>query len=97
MSDLIKRDDAIREVSEPFDEYMWDGVLHPIRYIVSALKAVPSVDAVSVVRCKECKYYAEHNELYINAPTNCVKHSTINHYVAVNADDFCSYGERSEE
>ena len=56
MSDLIKRDDAIREVSEPFDEYMWDGVLHPIRYIVDALKAVPSVDAVIVVRCGECKH-----------------------------------------
>ncbi len=50
-----------------------------------------------LVRCRECKHYAEHNELYINAPTNCVKHSTINHYVAVNADDFCSYGEVRDE
>lgn len=49
-----------------------------------------------LIRCKECKYYAEHNELYINSPTNCVKHSTINHYVVVNADDFCSCGERRE-
>ena len=57
----------------------------------------PTIDAVSVVRCKECKYYAEHNELYINEPTTCVKHSAINHYVVVDADDFCSYGEREGE
>ena len=82
MSDLIKRDDAIREVSEPFDEYMWDGVLHPIRYIVDALKAVPSVDAVIVVRCKECK----HDEY-------CCRHISAD---GRKPDDFCSYGERSD-
>lgn len=58
------------------------------------VNAMPSIE---IIRCKECKYYAEHNELYINAPTNCVKHSTINYYVVVNADDFCSCGEREDE
>lgn len=59
-------------------------------------KTVDAMPSIDIVFCKECRHYAEHNELYINEPTTCVKHSTIGHYVVVNADDFCSYGERRE-
>ena len=48
--------------------------------------AAPTVDAVEVVRCKDCKYYCNgwHCNLYLN-----VSHET-------KPDDFCSYGERRE-
>ena len=88
MSDLIKREDAM---AIAFKSPFFSNAL------MEEFKTIPTIDAVSVVRCKECKYYAEHNELYINEPTTCVKHSAINHYVVVDADDFCSYGERSRQ
>ncbi len=65
-----------------------------ISYSQLEIDTAPSID---IVRCKECKHYAEHNELYINEPTTCVKHSVIGHYVVVNPDDFCSYGERKSD
>ena len=66
-----------------------------------ALRAVreqPTVDAVSVVRCKECKHryveeqsWGEYNEF-------CDFWCDGNGYWAsVNADDFCSYGEVRDE
>ena len=50
------------------------------------IQAMPTVDAVEVVRCKNCKYYCNgwHCNLYLN-----VSHET-------KPDDFCSYGERRE-
>ena len=62
--------------------------------IDTALKDAPSID---IVRCKECKSYIDFiGEQFINAPTLCGRLSTLDNYVAVNADDFCSYGERRE-
>ena len=70
-----------------------NGVMWATSQINYYCNKAPSID---IVRCKECKHYAEHNELYINEPTTCVKHSVIGHYVVVNPDDCCSYGERRE-
>ena len=81
-------------------EKKWQAESEACFYALEDVISVTDIDeapSIDIVRCKECKHYAEHNELYINAPTNCVKHSTINHYVVVNADDFCSYGEREGE
>lgn len=45
----------------------------------------PTIDAVSVVRCRECKWY--------NCGA-CFRDDGANN--SRNADDFCSYGERKE-
>ena len=56
----------------------------------------PTVDAVEVVRCKDCKWYDADCEI-------CVLHSEDGDTydcgcdVNMKPDDFCSYGERSEE
>ena len=55
------------------------GVLGAINYIKHK---APTIDAVSVVRCRECK----HNEY-------CCRHISAD---GRKADDFCSYGERSD-
>ena len=50
-----------------------------------------------LVRCKECKYYIDYiNMQFVNAPTLCGRLSTLDNYVAIDANDFCSYGERRE-
>ena len=51
MDDLIRRSDAVRAVSEPYNENLWDNVYQPISNIVNILKSLPAVepckDAVS--------------------------------------------------
>lgn len=57
----------------------------------SLVKREPTVDAVPVVRCKDCKeYISRWNGDYI-----CGRIGS--YYGNTKPDDFCSYGERSEE
>jgi hypothetical protein len=57
----------------------------------------PIVDAVEVVRCKDCKYWYEYHIGSIDGPGigdgTCEEnpHNWIDHR---KAEDFCSYGER---
>ena len=52
---------------------------------LNVLDSAPSID---IVRCKKCEYFWKYSDL----PTKCVFHLSL-----VNADDFCSYGEREGE
>ena len=55
-------------------------------YVQKWLEQVPSADVVEVVRCKDCIHYDEHTRW------QCDKFGQ-----SVNADDYCSYGERKEK
>ena len=58
----------------------------------------PTIDAVLVVRCKDCKHYREGKVLSPNKFCFRLKGrdgKAIGYNFA--EDDFCSYGERSEE
>lgn len=59
---------------------------------VSVLKNAPVVDAVEVVRCKDCKYY-EHPEYYDGGTKDVCRTFKRQMQEA----DFCSYGERKAE
>lgn len=48
----------------------------------------PTVDAVEVVRCKECRYYESENH-------NCV--DEMGYARIWEENDFCSFGERRED
>lgn len=52
-------------------------------YTQTEIDSAPTVDAVPVVRCRECKY---HNKQQLGF---CEMH-----LVRMNGNDFCSYGER---
>ena len=64
--------------------------------LVGALRNEPTVDAVEVVRCKDCKHWSDswvapdgkhtHGECYIEDADDVI--------VGRWGDDFCSYGER---
>lgn len=66
----------------------WNGLL-------GLIEKAPTVDAVPVVRRKECKWFADNNdgEWY-----GCQMFGTVlnNPEDAPKPDDFCSYGERKE-
>ena len=60
---------------------------------VSAIVDVqPAVDAVEVVRCKDCKL---RHESFYNGLKTMVLHCELNG-IPVDDNDFCSYGERRE-
>ena len=50
----------------------------------------PTVYAVEVVRCRECKHYEIHKPKVLE---NCERNGYI---IPMKPDDFCSYGERKE-
>ena len=80
--DLIDRKAFLKEY--------WNGVnsdeLRTFQDIYRAISNAPTVDAVEVVRCKDCKWRFE-----CEVPTYviCKKTNTF-----MSADDFCSCGER---
>lgn len=57
---------------------------HIIKHIL------PSVDAVPVVRCKDCRYWQDNNGGYPNKECRWREDETPD------ADDFCSCGERKD-
>ena len=65
------------------------------RLHVADIDTIPRVDAVEVVRCRDCKWFAENNggEWY-----GCWLFSVIleNEQEAPREDDFCSCGKRKE-
>ncbi len=63
MDDLISRAAAIEAAIDGADD--WDGGYNSERerYIREHMAKVPAVDAVPVVRCKNCKY-AQHDVMY---------------------------------
>lgn len=63
--------------NDPERAYGWNDLL-------KILETVPTVDAVPVVRCRECKYH--------NKPP-CPMRLSFNW---TEDDDFCSYGERKD-
>ena len=58
--------------------------------VVDFLNDMPTVDAVPVVRCKDCKYRFKNNG---HSRDGC---PIIDANIWMDGDDFCSYGERKD-
>lgn len=57
------------------------------------VKRQPTIDAVPVVRCRDCRHYRK-NELGVMLCYNDFWNDA--YAVHTNLDDFCSYGERKD-
>lgn len=82
MSKYIKLDDAIGIITEH------QGMRG------DTFKALHNACAVDIVRCRECRWFdsgKNDSEIW----SMCTRH--FGKYIDVNADDFCSYGEREGE
>lgn len=55
------------------------------------LRAIPTVDAVPVTRCKDCKYAYINSFSAVSGVALCSSSAKV-----MQQDDFCSYGERKE-
>ena len=77
---LIDADNLVPDICDAEIEY---GT-KPVHFSANAIDLAPTVDAVPVVRCRECKY----RDGTPGQPNiQCGQ---------MHEDDFCSYGERKE-
>ena len=70
------------------NEYVYDT-----NAVLDSIDAQPTVDAVEVVRCKDCKHCITDQNI-IGGYGDCLRFDPVNKNSIVQADDFCSYGER---
>lgn len=84
--------DALKEFIESAyrplcdDYHMKDYVLNQI---LTDIKNAPTVDAVEVIRCKDCKYF--NGSASVEKGGICNKHLSY-----VDDEGFCSWGEKNE-
>lgn len=64
------------------------GFVVSLEAVLGGIDFQPAVDAVEVVRCKDCKHLMF---------SDCYGECSAGHYGIVRPDHFCSYGERKEE
>ena len=83
--------DAEQAKRATYEEVFWTESEQAV--VRNFLAKLPKVDAVEVVRCKDCKYWTEEIGW-------CDRHT---HFIAESCDwnmtnwnDFCSYGERKD-
>ena len=82
MDEYIKREAAIEAV-----KHAWAKGLEPSQYI----EIIPAVDAVPVVRCRECKHRGTDDCIFH------IKREPADEELLLKLDnDFCSYGERKD-
>lgn len=78
------KDDYSDEPCDPSDCVFYNAITH-----------APTIDAVPVVRCRECKYWRKHTCIYTGQDEGyCVNPDGLDKLV--HPDDFCSYGERKD-
>ena len=79
MARLIDADEAVINFG-----FEWDDIPPTREEFVYFLKKQPTINAVTVVRCRDCKHYNEGFCVGYHA-----HHDTM-------PDDFCSYGEQKD-
>ena len=93
MDDLISRAAAIGELMQMVEQHQNDsfgGVLLHYTGVKAMLECLPAVDAVPVIRCKNCKYF----EFISDRPVRHGKCKISDDMWA--EDSFCSAGERKK-
>ena len=71
----------------------------PNKLAVQIVEDMPEVDAVEVVRCKDCKYASEFDgcEDHVEQVRYCTLHKDCDMLPKVWPYDFCSYGDTGED
>ncbi len=90
---------ATYELRDEKHNYLGQALRGGLRKALKCINDAPPIDAVPVVRCKDCKY-----SMLWRKPTDKVigdcyirkMNSENEQFCMVGADDFCSYGERRE-
>lgn len=99
MARLIDADNLIAEIKNQYcigcDNY--GGIRCRACWVDDAICLIddaPTVDAVEVVRCRDCKNYVKFESSLIGEVMCCTGQGSVN--IQKQPDDFCSYGERKD-
>lgn len=84
---LIDADALLEDAAEACEDY--GGGYFEFGYSHKQIEEAPTIDAVEVVRCKDCRHW--HDDGYCNKWDNGPGHPEVWE------NDFCSFGERREE
>lgn len=91
MPDYINREKEIKSWEKAIE--IAPDERYPVDEIIRSLKNAPSVDAVEVVRCKDCKLRKEIDVLGIHNIV-CNRFNEIDVYFVVDGNDYCKWGEK---
>ena len=94
MDDLISRQaaiDAIRASTSKYTGFM-EMEMYTDDDAVEAINGVPSIDAVPVIRCKDCKHLLPNDRIAPNWWRICDYWRT-----GVDENEYCARGERKEQ
>lgn len=81
MSDLIDRGELLKK-----ETCLWDEALGTCACVLEEdINKAPTVDAVEVVRCKDCKNRTQSRGMVLHCSLNGMQ---------TDDDDFCSYGSK---
>lgn len=89
--EYIERKTAIKMIEEDLPE-----VVHYRKEdAIECLEYMPTVDAVVIVRCRDCQHYID-GCCYVSNRTNKGTYPRVNIH-SRNENDYCSYGERKTD
>ena len=100
MSELIKREDAIKAT---WKEPSYTDPLNVLTEVRERIGALPTIDAVQVVRCGECRWWDRKGKDSSYGYCHACKHGyfstnwEISIYRTYKSDWFCADGERRAE
>lgn len=90
MTDYIKREDAINFIANG----VCTDTEADMKYTINKFNDdIPSADVVEVVRCKDCKYMLQYEQI----KACCNVNSFLQEPKCVSDNDFCSRGEPKDE
>ena len=102
MARLIDADRALEIVRD--QRIAHPNAYHLTNYAILILREAPTVDAVPVVRCRDCKYWGDEDGKLQDSDGALCARCTVHNYLidgrhtgwCPTENDFCSYGERKE-
>lgn len=92
MADLIDRKELLQKIWKQGQEYSIP--YSQTSYAEVMVGVAPAVDAVPVVRCRDCKYFNLHTYECENEYVATDHEDGASFSINFGPDDFCSYGER---
>lgn len=83
--------DAVKYGNKDAEQQEWSYSTMMMYEIADEIDSAPTIDAVPVVRCGECKHWRRNVGVSDSPNGHCFCHD-----IDPNQYDFCSYGERRE-
>jgi len=102
MADLIDREALLKELATHFNKVDGKTLYHPsMSLAMHDVRNAPAVDAVEVVRCKDCEHGIKDDDGLYQCILGAEYDEETGMYFGFNAwyteDFFCAHGERRKE